>query len=258
MAPDAEPRAPHDLDPTGRFSDRAADYRRFRPDYPEAAFDAMLAGLGDSARLTVADVGAGTGIASRALARRSVRVIAIEPNAAMRAAAEPQAGIEWRDASAEATGLPGAAVDLVLCAQAYHWFRPAESLAEFRRVLRPGGRLALLWNHRDARDPLTHGYMAAIHAVNGEHPSERIAPDLLGTLATHGFTDPRLVTLPHAQELDLEGLLGRAASASYVPKDGRFETLRALLTGLHARHADGRGRVRLRYETQLYLAGRAP
>ncbi len=259
MTDEPQPFDVRTLNPTGRFSNRAQDYRRYRPDYPAAAIDVVLNGLGDSSKLLAADIGAGTGISARALADRGVRVIAIEPNAAMRAAAEPHPGVTWRDASAEATALAEGSLGLVLCAQAFHWFEPAAALVEFHRVLRPQGRLVLMWNHRDGRDPLTRGYIEAIHAVNGEHPAERIDPDLAAVVGAHGFTVPRLETIPHAQALDLGGLLGRAGSASYVSKDaGALVTLERLLTALHGRHADSDGRVRLRYETLVYVCEAAP
>jgi SAM-dependent methyltransferase len=251
----------HTMDPTGRFSDRAADYVRYRPDYPAAAIDAVIEGL--ARPLLAADVGAGTGIAARALADREVGVIAIEPNAAMRAAAAPHARITWRDGAAEATGLADASVGLVLCAQAFHWFRHAEALAEFARVLPPGGRLALLWNARDHDDPLTRGYIEAIHAVGGEHPAERRCGEpgeLDRVLALEPRFEPaEALTFPHAQPLDAAGLLGRATSASYVPKEGEaLADLRERLARLHAHHADANGRVWMRYETRLWRLRRAP
>src|SRR5262245_30605191 len=94
----------HEMRPTERFEDRAADYSRFRPSYPAAAIDAAFAGLGAPPTLVAADVGAGTGISSRLLASRGARVIAIEPNAKMRAAAGPHPFVEWRDGRAEALG----------------------------------------------------------------------------------------------------------------------------------------------------------
>jgi SAM-dependent methyltransferase len=247
----------HALDPTRRFSDRADEYRRFRPDYPAAAFDAMLAGLQAPARLIAADVGAGTGIATRQLASRGVRVIAIEPNAPMRAAAEPQPGVEWRDGTAEETGLADESVALVLSAQAFHWFRPREALAEFHRVLVPSGRLALMWNTRDRADPLTVGYIQAIHQVHGEHPAERRRFDPTAVTAAGEFSPPRLLRLPHAQPLDRTGLIGRALSASYVPRQGpEFAKLTALLDALWRQHRDARGLVAMRYVTEVYLSER--
>jgi SAM-dependent methyltransferase len=246
-----------DLNPTGRFSDRAEDYRRYRPDYPAAALDAILEGLGDPSRLTAADIGAGTGISSRQLAARGVRVLAVEPNAGMRAAAGPHDRIEWREGTAEATGLAAGGVGLVLCAQAFHWFRAPAALAEFHRILGPGGRLALMWNSRDRADRLTRGYIEAIHAVNGEHPVEQI-PFEPANIATGGlFTAPRETDYAHAQTLDREGLIGRATSASYVPREGEpLERLRAMLVALWERERDARGMVMMRYVTKVFLAER--
>ncbi|HEY6867510.1 MAG TPA: class I SAM-dependent methyltransferase [Candidatus Eisenbacteria bacterium] len=244
------------LDPTRRFTDRAGDYARFRPDYPAAAVDAILGGLA-AADPVAADVGAGTGILTALIAARGVRVIAVEPNAAMRAAAPPDPRVEWRDGTAEGTGLPPACVDLVTCAQAFHWFRQREAVAEFHRILRPGGRLAIMWNNRDPGDPLTRSYIEAIHAVNGEHPAERRGFD---PAVVHGdglFTPPRVETFDHSQELDLAGLIGRATSASYVPREGQaFAELQERLTALFERHRDARGRVHLRYLTRVHLAER--
>jgi len=246
-----------DMDPVRRFSDRAADYRRHRPDYPAAALDAVLAGLGDPRALVVADVGAGTGIASRLLAARGVIVTAIEPNPEMRAAAEPAAGVSWRDGVAEATGLASSSVQLVLCAQSFHWFRPRQALEEFHRILVPAGRLALLWNSRDREDELTRGYTEAIHEVNGEHPAELRPFDPEVITESGRFSAPVIERFPHQQELDRQGLLGRATSASYVPREGpAFARLASLLERLWERHRDARGRVRIRYQTMVVRAER--
>lgn len=254
-----EPLDLRSLNPTGRFSDRASDYRRFRPDYPAAALEAILAGLGDPSRLEAADLGAGTGISARMLAARGVRVIAIEPNAEMRDAAEPHARVTWLDGTGEATGLGNESVDLVLSAQAFHWFRKREAIAECRRILRPSGRLALMWNERDPADPLTRGFIEAIRAVNGEHAVERMPFDPEVVHADGLFTPARLERFPHGQALVLEGLVGRATSASYVPREGPgLEKLEALLAELYARHRDALGLVTLRYSTKLYLAEPAP
>ena len=243
------------MNPTGRFSDRAKDYGRYRPDYPALAIDAVLEDLGDPASLVAADIGAGTGISSRLLADRGVRVLAVEPNAEMRTQALAHPRIEWRAGTAEETGLLDASVDLIVCAQAFHWFRHAEALREFHRILRPGGRLVLMWNSRDRSDPMTRGYTEAIRAVEGEDPLDRRDAEVVGS--TGHFTSPTLVTFAHRQELDLPGLIGRALSASYVPKRGpAFERLEQLLGDLFERHRDTGGRIALRYVTEVYRAER--
>jgi len=252
----------HELNPVGRFDDRAADYVRFRPTYPSAAIDLMLDGLGNPAKLVVADIGAGTGILSRLLADRHVQVLAIEPGQPMRAAAEPHANVTWHSASAESTGLAAASVDLVVCAQAFHWFRSADAILEFARILKPGARLALMWNSRSRMDPFTAGYRQAIRDVEGERVAERTEFDAARTEAVAEAAHGRRLlepftrrVFPNQQRLDLAGLIGRSHSASYVPKTGpRGERLLELLTALHRRFADANGFVTLVYETEVYVA----
>ncbi|MCW5775639.1 MAG: class I SAM-dependent methyltransferase [Phycisphaeraceae bacterium] len=258
------PREPlHEMRPTTRFSDRAADYARFRPTYPAEAIDAILAGMPALARggalqapIVAADVGAGTGISARLLAERGVRVIAIEPNDAMRAAAEPHPLIEWRSGAAEATGLPGASLDLVLCAQSYHWFEPGAACREFARILRPGGRLALMWNDGDETDPVARGYYDLVReASDGAGPTSHQSAARNPTLAPP--FDParvRRLRFRNEQRLDESALIGRAMSASYVPKTGpRADRLVRGLRDLHARHAGSDWRVGLVYEVLVYL-----
>jgi len=245
---------PSDPDPTRRFSDRARDYARFRPDYPPAAIDAIVAGLGAPSSLVAVDVGAGTGISSRLLADRGLRVHAIEPNAAMRGAALPNRSVTWHDGTAEHTGLESGSADLVLCAQAFHWFDVAAATAEFQRVLRPNGRLALMWNKRSRNDAFTVGYRAALAAADAEAPAERSDFDPETVTATGRFRDLRQVTTPHAQRLSLDGLLGRLLSTSTVPRSGlAHDALIARFRALHTAHADAAGEVRLVYDTQVFL-----
>ncbi len=197
----------HEMNPTGRFSVRAVNYARFRPDYPATAIDCLLEGLGAPASLVAADVGAGTGISSRLIADRGARVIAVEPNAAMREVAAPHPRVSWSEGTAEATGLERGSVNLVACAQAFHWFRQAEAVAEFHRVLTPHGRLALIWNKRDHEDPLTRGYIESIRAVGGEHPAETRTFDRAVVSAAGSFTPVTLATFTHEQRLDAEGFI---------------------------------------------------
>ncbi len=243
----------HEMNPTGRFSDRAGDYAKYRPSYPASAVDAILAGL--PAGLVAADIGAGTGISSRLLADRGVRVKAIEPNAAMRAAALAHPLVEWMEGTAEATGLASRSVGLVLCAQAFHWVKQPQALAEFARVLSGGGRIAIVWNERDRSDPLMTAYRDAIRAIGGEHPAEMrdFDPGVVGRSGLYG--ELRKVQVPNSQRLDEEGLIGRAMSASYVPKRGAgAESLVSRLRELAAQFKEADGLVTMRYVTSVWLA----
>jgi SAM-dependent methyltransferase len=251
----------HEMDPTRRFSDRGGEYAKYRSSYPADAINAIVAPLEGraAAELVVADVGAGTGISSRLVAARGARVIAVEPNAGMREAAEPHPLVEWRSGTAEATGLADGSVHVVLCAQAFHWFDEQTALAEFRRVLRPGGRLCMVWNDRDNSDALTAEYGRLILEASGDHPAARDRSECgEGIFRTPLFRDAAVRVFRHEQPMTLDGLAGRALSASYVPKVGAaHERLVAGLRGAHERHADLDGIVRMRYRTRVYTATRA-
>jgi SAM-dependent methyltransferase len=249
----------HEHDPIGRFSDRAEDYVKYRPGYPAAAIDAVLEGLGPCERLRAADVGAGTGIAARLLASRGVGVVAVEPGEGMRNAAEAHSNVAWVNGRAEATGLQPRSVDVVLCAQSFHWFRQPDALREFARILAPGGRIALVWNRRSKKDPFTAAFRQAILDSGGESPAERMEFDP-AIVAESGLFGPlERLEFPNSQRLDLDGLIGRARSASYVPKEGEAGAkLIRVLRALHQQFASADGIVTLVYETEIFRATLAP
>ncbi len=246
--------------PQERFSNRADDYAKYRPSYPPAAIDRMLQDLGQLDTLLAADIGAGTGISSRLLADRGVKVWAIEPNAAMRSAAISHPQVEFRVGTAEQTGLSDRSIDLITCFQAFHWFEPKATLQEFHRILKPGGRVALIWNDRDREDAFTGAYSQALRQAVDLRYWERIdrktseaealrLSSLFDRYSTHTFIN--------SHPLDQEGLVGIALSASYVPKTGAehdqlIQDLQQLYDTWPDRLPDGR--VALSYRTVLYLA----
>ena len=132
------------------FSSQADAYARGRPDYPEALDGWLKQALGLGPGRQVADVGAGTGKFTPRLVRTGAEVAAVEPVEAMRAKlSEALPGVRALAGTAQALPLGDASLDAVVCAQAFHWFASAQALQEFHRVLRPGGRLGLVWNVRD-------------------------------------------------------------------------------------------------------------
>lgn len=132
--------------PVGAFKDhfsaRSADYAAFRPSYPRALVD-FLADAAPATELAL-DCGCGTGQLSVLLAERFARVNATDASAAQIANAQPHPRVEYRVAPAEASGLPEASVDLIVAAQAAHWFDLPAFYAEARRVARPGAVAALV------------------------------------------------------------------------------------------------------------------
>ena len=132
------------------FEKQAAAYARGRPDYPAALGGWLRAALGLGPGRAVADVGAGTGKFTPLLTATGADVVAVEPVAAMRAQLQDaQPAVRALPGTADALPLADAALDAIVCAQAFHWFATRAALDEFARVLKPGGRLGLVWNVRD-------------------------------------------------------------------------------------------------------------
>jgi ubiquinone/menaquinone biosynthesis C-methylase UbiE len=129
------------------FDSAAEEYERGRPGYPEEAIATVARELELSEASTVLDLAAGTGKLTRSLTGRFGDVIAVEPLAEMRAQlARMVPGVEVLEGSAESIPLNDVSLDAIFVAQAFHWFDGRRALAEFKRVLRPRGGLALVWN----------------------------------------------------------------------------------------------------------------
>ncbi len=244
------------------FDGLAAIYDRHRPRYPPAIFERMLAGLPSPA--DVADVGCGTGISARALAEHSARVVGIDPGEDMLTRARERCAtwptIRFQRGTAEATGLDDASMDLVLAAQAFHWFDHDKALREFHRVLRPGGRCAMLWNLRVNDGGFTDRYnRIVVSAAEHLDPSARSGRDVLAEPLHRSqlFRDVEVITVPSPQTLDEAGIVGRATSASYFPREEPERSSRlAALRDAFAEHATN-GFVTLRQDAQLTIATKA-
>lgn len=245
----------HAQNPTGRFDGRAEAYARWRPDYPDPAFAAIL---GSEPRgVPLVDLGAGTGISSRQLASRGARVIAIEPNPEMCALISPTRMLSPAIGAAESIPLRSGSVRVATAFQAFHWFDAERALAEIHRVLVPRGRLALVWNERDDRDPFTAVYREIVRAASGNHPAESRMEQVEPLERSPLFLSPVLKVFPHEQHLDREGLMGRMRSTSYLPTEGAaWESLASAMEALWGEWADANGFVRLVYQTRVWIAER--
>ena len=208
-----------------RFTGKAAIYADFRPNYPEKCLNYLISACFLTAGSTVADIGAGTGIFTKLLAERGLRVTAVEPNGDM--LEQARATLEGLDVTflqntAESTGLPDHSMELVTVAQAFHWFDQARFRDECKRILKPGGKVALVWNNRDASSDVVQESAELCRRLCPEFTGfsggkQREAADIAGFFRNGAY---ELRTFPNHLSLDLKGYLGRMLSASYAPREG--------------------------------------
>jgi SAM-dependent methyltransferase len=237
------------------FSSKVTDYVASRPDYPAALFEALRVQCHLQPGATVVDVGAGTGLLTRGLLELGCQVWAIEPNAAMRRAADQDLASwpAYRSAPGTAESLPMAdsSADLITAAQAFHWFDVDRARAEFLRVLRPQGQVALIWNDRVASDPLhlTLGEILDQHggAKRGALVKHEERGDLPKFFGDHLTAE---LSWPHEHCLSEAGLLSLAFSRSYMPERDSATGRQACeqLRQLYRRFASD-GKLIVRYNT---------
>jgi len=238
------------LDSRDRFGATADLYDKHRPSYPKGLIDWIVTTSGLAAGAPIADVGCGTGISTRLFASRGFDVLGIDPNEAMLAQARARGGARYARGEAAATGLPSGAVALVTVAQALHWFDLNASLAEFVRVLAPGGWCAVFWNVRALVSDLMAEYDALLRAQSHEYGTVERPEETLARLKGSGRArDLREAEFGYAQRFDEASFLGRVFSSSYVAHGVADRlTFEGALRGLFGRHQQG-GAVEFQYRS---------
>lgn len=243
-----------------KFSGKADVYSKSRPSYPKEFIDYLISANSLNESSKVADIGSGTVILTRQLLERGLSVIGVEPNDDMRKAAEEALNqyehFSSIKATAEETTIPNKSVDLVIAAQAFHWFDHEKFKLECKRILKQNAKVALVWNSRDFTSPLIienseicnkfcpnfYGFSGGIgddqdvfkkFFPDGEYEFKRIANDLT---------------------LDLQGFLGRNLSASYAPKptDKEYQGFVEAVTDLFEKFSTN-GKIVMPNFTRSYL-----
>src|SRR5581483_5694962 len=214
-----------------QFASVADDYERGRPEYAAAVIGAFAAELGVGAGEPVLDLGAGTGKLTRALVAFGLDVVAVEPQAALRQRLIANVGPERvRDGLAEAIPLPDASAAVVTIADAFHWFDRPRALVEIRRVLRPGGGLALFTTASDWNGASWAHELGQL--IEGSRPDHH--PNFGGrrwrdyVRDDGGFDDPYEVRVTTFVPADLERTLAHIASMSWfagMSPEQRSQTL---------------------------------
>lgn len=243
---------------TDRFSNRVANYVKFRPNYPPQVIGYLSETVGLASHHTVADIGSGTGISSEPFLRNGNTVLGVEPNGPMREAAETLLGnfegFTSVNGTAEATGLAAHSADFVVVGTAIHWFNLTQAATEFRRILKPNGVLVIMWNERDTDDAFQKAYDQLLHerAIDYTQVGHRnITDDKVAPLFVPA--KPCYTAFANAQSFDWESLLGRALSSSYTPP-AQHPAHAWFVTGLRDlfdAHAQN-GQVGFTYKTKLY------
>lgn len=209
-------------------------YHRVRPPYSREALDRAQAELGLTADACVLDLAAGTGRLTHELARRFARVVAVEPNDAMRALI---ADGEVLAGAAEEIPLPDASVDAVFVGEAFHWFDPERAIAEIARVLRPRGGLVLISTHWWETDPPLHDAAQELLREPYERFSAQRRPRWDDAFVDSVFEPLRYERFEDAMTVGADELLDRYATTSSLAALGHeeraelFARVRPLLAG---------------------------
>ncbi|HEU4716197.1 MAG TPA: class I SAM-dependent methyltransferase [Bacteroidia bacterium] len=244
---------------TERFSDRVANYVKYRPGYPAEVLNHLREAGVLRTDSVIADIGSGTGISARLFLENDFEVFGVEPNREMREAGESFLAAYKRfhsvDGTAEQTTLADRSVDVVVAGQAFHWFDAEKAKTEFRRILRPGGYVVLAWNDRrtdstdflKAYEDLLKMFGTDYAKVNHRNIDEKKFDEFWGTGKWHSFS------VYNFQDFDFAGLKGRLLSSSYVPAENHADSKLMLdvLKKIFLRYQEN-GKVRFEYDTRVY------
>jgi SAM-dependent methyltransferase len=246
-----------------------AAYERGRPGYPAEAVAALVRVLGLAPGATVLDLAAGTGKLTRQLLGTGAGLLAVEPVAAMRdrlaralapGTGGPAAWAGMVGGTAEAIPLRDGSLDAVTVGQAFHWFDGPRAVAELHRVLRPGGRLGLIWNVRDESRPSVAEIGAILDRHAGDAPRYRDGRWRAAFDVGDAFTPLTEQTFHHLHLLDRAAVLDRFASISFIAALPDADRDRVLAEIDQVIDADpslaGQDRVGLPYRTDLYWCRR--
>jgi SAM-dependent methyltransferase len=240
-----------------RFSNRVADYVRYRPTYPSGLLDLLRAKCALRPGHVVADIGSGTGFLSELFLKNGNRVYGIEPNREMRQAGEEYLatydGFSSIEGSAEATSLADSSIDFITAGQSFHWFEPDSARREFARILKPGGWVVIAWNDRRVEEvPFTRAYEEILERfgidyknVKDSYPEAERIRSFLNTFSQRD--------LPNHQIFDWDSLAGRLRSSSFTPPEGHpnYAPMIAELRKLFDAYQQN-GQVRMDYFTRIY------
>jgi SAM-dependent methyltransferase len=242
-----------------RFGNRVDHYVKYRPHYPEALYSYLLEKSLIHEKSVIADIGCGTGISSELFLKHGHTVFGIEPNENMLNAAKTYLQNNTLFipilSGAENTTLENNSVDLIICAQAFHWFNKEKCKTEFKRILKPTGNVVLVWNDRktDSTDFLKvyedflQMFGTDYKEVNHKNTQQK---EILEKFFGGKFEETSML---NSQVLDWDGLKGRVLSSSYMPDEDHadFSHMIYCLQKIFKRYAENE-KVQMDYDTKVY------
>jgi len=245
-------------DSVERFSNRVENYVKYRPCYPREVLGVFRDEMRLKSGSVIADIGSGTGISSKLFLDNGNVVYGVEPNAKMREAATEFLAAYPNfyniDGTSTATKLFSASVDIVIAAQAFHWFDPEPTRTEFKRILKPRGWVALIWNERQLNTtPFLIEYEQFLLKYASDYTRVRHDNINAATLTAFFGGSFRTATFANKQVLDFDGIKGRVSSSSYMPSesDPRYSAMVEELRTLFAKHAES-DRITVFYDTNVF------
>jgi len=246
------------IKPVDRFSHRVENYVKYRPGYPAEVVTLLQSECGLTTSSIIADVGSGTGKLSKLFLENGNRVLAVEPNEAMRVAGEQllkdYPNFVSVNGRSEETSLEAASVDFVTAGQAFHWFEPKPTRTEFARILKPNGWVALIWNDRKLEaTAFLKDYEKLMLDFGTDYQEVRNDKDISGIGTLFEPAKYLFKSFPNRQLFDLEGLKGRVLSSSYTPQptSSKFEPMMKEIELIFSRNERG-GLVSFDYDTKVF------
>jgi SAM-dependent methyltransferase len=242
---------------TTRFTGRAMNYVKYRPSYPQAILDLLEKEINFDQFKDVADIGSGSGKLSRLFLNNDNLVYGVEPNNEMRETGEEllkdYINFISINGTAEFTTLADRSIDVVVSGQAFHWFDTEKAKVEFKRILKPGGYVVLIWNKRDTEvSSFMKDYEKLIRECCPEYKSDiDIGEKVFNKF--YGVKNFRVANFGNSQTFDFTGLKGRLLSASYAPIEeiANKEILNKLKIIFDKHNKDDK--VKFVYNTKVYF-----
>lgn len=242
---------------TTRFSDRVENYIKYRPSYPKEIISYFVNEGILKPGYVIADIGSGTGISAEIFLKENYEVIGVEPNKDMREAAEKllsgYKNFKSVDGTAEETTLTSDSIDLIICAQAFHWFDVEKARKEFKRILKQGKYVSLIWNVRREDTDFLKDYESLLQKFGTDYKEVKHNNITNDVIRKFFGSEMNIKVFYNVQLFDFEGLKGRLLSSSYAPNenDPQSSIMLKNLKEIFEKHQTN-GKVAFEYDTAVY------